>query len=190
MKSSIKCPIITIGLCIILVFLSVNITAIPALAVCSAGKHSGGTATCKNKAICDVCGTAYGEVDPDNHTVTETRNYKAPTCGGEGYTGDIYCSMCNILIETGRDIVPTFEHVFTQWELTKRATAEENGERTSVCDICGVGVIERFEITDEIAIEYTQSEKREKNIKFWITLINVGIIYAAVIALYNKRTVK
>jgi len=28
---------------------------------------SGGTATCIAKAVCDVCGKSYGELDPDNH---------------------------------------------------------------------------------------------------------------------------
>ncbi len=30
--------------------------------------HSGGTATCKEKAVCTVCSEAYGLVDPANHT--------------------------------------------------------------------------------------------------------------------------
>ena len=46
--------------------------------------HTGGTATCTKKAICEVCGLAYGELDSTNHnlekipatdaTVTETGN--------------------------------------------------------------------------------------------------------------------
>ncbi len=30
-------------------------------------EHTGGTATCTNKAICTVCKESYGEIDPDNH---------------------------------------------------------------------------------------------------------------------------
>ena len=30
-------------------------------------EHSGGTATCKDKAICEVCGESYGKLDPNNH---------------------------------------------------------------------------------------------------------------------------
>lgn len=30
--------------------------------------HTGGTATCTNKAVCENCGEEYGETDPDNHT--------------------------------------------------------------------------------------------------------------------------
>lgn len=29
--------------------------------------HKGGTANCHEKAVCEVCGEAYGELDPDNH---------------------------------------------------------------------------------------------------------------------------
>ena len=28
---------------------------------------SGGTATCKTQAVCEICGTSYGELNPDNH---------------------------------------------------------------------------------------------------------------------------
>ena len=33
--------------------------------------HSGGSATCTEKAVCDVCGQAYGTLAPDNHTGKE-----------------------------------------------------------------------------------------------------------------------
>ena len=51
-------------------------------------KHTGGTATCTEKAICEVCGKAYGDVDPDNHTGeaawtrTETTHEKKYDCCG------------------------------------------------------------------------------------------------------------
>ena len=38
---------------------------------CAEGEHTGGTATCTAKAECTACGTAYGELNPDNHTSTE-----------------------------------------------------------------------------------------------------------------------
>ena len=30
--------------------------------------HTGGTATCTGKAVCDICGEEYGEIDASNHT--------------------------------------------------------------------------------------------------------------------------
>ena len=42
-------------------------------------EHTGGKATCKDKAKCEVCGAEYGELDPKNHT-----NLKAlPGKGGD-----------------------------------------------------------------------------------------------------------
>ena len=43
--------------------------------------HTGGTATCCDKAECDICGTAYGALDPDNHTGTSSW-----IIDGEGHT--------------------------------------------------------------------------------------------------------
>lgn len=31
-------------------------------------EHTGGTATCTNRAVCEVCGVEYGETNPANHT--------------------------------------------------------------------------------------------------------------------------
>ena len=51
-------------------------------------KHSGGTATCKEKAICEICGIGYGEVDTDHHTgniqwikTATTHEQKYKCCG-------------------------------------------------------------------------------------------------------------
>ena len=50
--------------------------------------HSGGEATCVNKAICSVCKVEYGDLAPDNHVNTEIRGAVAATEEAEGYTGD------------------------------------------------------------------------------------------------------
>lgn len=35
--------------------------------------HSGGTATCTAKAVCEACGARYGELYPDNHKMSDWR---------------------------------------------------------------------------------------------------------------------
>lgn len=71
----------------------------------SAQKHSGGMATCKTKALCDICGNYYGSVNPQNHMgEREVRNYKDSTDSEKGYTGDTYCLDCETIIEKGEDI--------------------------------------------------------------------------------------
>ena len=65
-------------------------------------EHTGGSATCKLGAICEVCGTAYSEVDSTNHAgETEIRGAKEATATETGYTGDIYCLDCNTKIADG-----------------------------------------------------------------------------------------
>ena len=56
---------------------------------------SGGKATCKDKAVCDVCGKAYGELDPKNHTDLKHNSAKAATEDAEGNTEYWYCSGCD-----------------------------------------------------------------------------------------------
>ena len=56
---------------------------------------SGGTATCKDKAVCEVCGKAYGEVDPKNHTDLKHFPAKAATEDSEGNIEYWYCSGCD-----------------------------------------------------------------------------------------------
>ena len=56
---------------------------------------SGGKATCKDKAVCEVCGKAYGEPDPKNHTDLKHISAKAATEDAEGNTEYWYCSGCN-----------------------------------------------------------------------------------------------
>ena len=57
--------------------------------------HTGGTATCTEKAVCEVCGKAYGELDPNNHTDLKHISAKAATEDAEGNIEYWYCSGCN-----------------------------------------------------------------------------------------------
>ena len=55
---------------------------------------SGGTATCTQKAVCEVCGKAYGELDPKNHTNLQHISAKAATEDAEGNIKYWYCEGC------------------------------------------------------------------------------------------------
>ena len=80
--------------------------------------HSGGEATCVNKAICEVCKIEYGDVDATNHKNTEIRGTTDSTCCEAGYTGDKWCTDCNTKIESGSEISSTGNHtdVDGKWE--------------------------------------------------------------------------
>ena len=57
--------------------------------------HTGGTATCAQKAVCEVCGKAYGELDPKNHTDLKHIPAKAATKTAGGNIEYWYCEDCD-----------------------------------------------------------------------------------------------
>lgn len=71
-------------------------------------KHTGGTATCKEQAVCSECSQSYGSVDSSNHTGgTTIRGKVDATATTPGYTGDTYCLGCSVKIATGTTIPAT-----------------------------------------------------------------------------------
>ena len=58
-------------------------------------EHSGGVASCVELAICEVCGKAYGELDPNNHADLKHISAKAATEDTEGNIEYWYCGGCD-----------------------------------------------------------------------------------------------
>ena len=56
--------------------------------------HTGGKATCTERAVCEVCGKAYGEPDPKNHTNLKHIDAKAATKTAGGNIEYWYCEDC------------------------------------------------------------------------------------------------
>lgn len=56
--------------------------------------HTGGKATCTERAVCEVCGKAYGEPDPKNHTDLQHIPAKAATKTAGGNIEYWYCEAC------------------------------------------------------------------------------------------------
>ena len=56
---------------------------------------SGGKATCIEKAVCEVCGKAYGKPDSNNHTDLKHIDAKAATEDSEGNIEYWYCEGCD-----------------------------------------------------------------------------------------------
>ena len=57
-------------------------------------EHTGGKATCKDKAKCEVCGAEYGEFDANNHSDLKHIDAKAATKDAEGNIEYWYCEGC------------------------------------------------------------------------------------------------
>ncbi|MBE6776050.1 MAG: hypothetical protein E7543_07670 [Ruminococcaceae bacterium] len=56
--------------------------------------HTGGEATCTEKAVCENCGAEYGEFDAENHDIIIDEAV-APTCTETGLTEGSHCSRCD-----------------------------------------------------------------------------------------------
>lgn len=106
--------------------------------------HSGGKATCKDKAVCEICGASYGKIDPTNHVgKTEVRGKKDATCMEEGYTGDTYCLGCGQKLKEGIKLLRT-GHDYGVWKVVKEPTETQKGEKERSCKVCGA--VEKSEI--------------------------------------------
>lgn len=103
-------------------------------------EHSGGEATCTEKAKCEICGAEYGETKPHSYAHIKAPEYlkSAATCTAKAvyYTS---CAECG-LSSKGTDDEAVFEygnfgHKFTQWKGTD-ANCTENGYKERHCTEC------------------------------------------------------
>lgn len=98
--------------------------------------HTGGEATCNHRALCEKCGREYGELDENNHEGSYTRGKKEADCTNTGYTGDVYCSLCNALMKEGTEI-PAKGHTWDSGRIIQAVTEKEDGIREYKCKTCG-----------------------------------------------------
>lgn len=97
--------------------------------------HSGGTASCEAKAVCEVCGAEYGEYAA--HTLVKTERVEA-TCANAGTEAYWTCSACDKLFsdENGQNeisepvVIPATGHTYGDWK--KDATGH-----WYECSVCG-----------------------------------------------------
>lgn len=97
--------------------------------------HQGGEATCISGARCTVCGSIYGEPNPENHMSIHMENRIDATCTETGYSGDTCCDDCGKLLTTGSTLEAT-GHLWDNGEITRQPTTSAAGIRTYTCRIC------------------------------------------------------
>ncbi|MGM9666843.1 MAG: transglutaminase domain-containing protein [Eubacteriales bacterium] len=120
--------------------------------------HSGGTATCTEKATCSYCGAKYGVLNTNNHKNTVIQNAVPATYESEGYSGDRCCVDCGKIIQRGV-VIPKDKCVHTLEAFhEKPATCTENGNIQywicSKCERCFDDASGSREITHENIIIY------------------------------------
>ena len=97
-------------------------------------------ATCIEKGVktftCTVCQTTKAEEIPaTGHGTRITKFAKNASCKTEGYTGDIYCQDCGILLEEG-EVIQKTEHAWNDGKVTQDAACTEKGVKTYTCTVC------------------------------------------------------
>ena len=128
--------------------------------VIPAAGHKGGTATCKDKALCEVCRQPYGELNKNNHTGgTEVKDAKDATCTENGYTGDTCCKGCGAKLESGK-VIPAAGH--------KGGTATCKDK--AVCEVCRqpYGELDKGNHADLKKVDAKKATyTKEGNITYW-----------------------
>ncbi len=102
--------------------------------ICGYGcEHTGGEATCTEKAICDICMKPYGTATGHTEVINEAT---APTCTTSGMTAGKICSVCNTVLAS-QEVIPALGHTEIIDE-GRDATCTEagltDGKHCSVCD--------------------------------------------------------
>ena len=128
--------------------------------------HTGGTADCQHKAVCDVCGQPYGELDASNHTggirwaqTAETHQAFYLCCGAaagaeanHSWNDESVCTECGYgCAHTGGTATCTalavcdicghtygdlLPHDY-RWIIDQEATTEATGLKHEECTTCG-----------------------------------------------------
>ena len=94
--------------------------------------------TIQHQQVCDWT-PDYGETVPINfaHPNTELRDAKEATCTEDGYSGDVYCTDCGLLLQKGEGI-PAKGHT-EKTEGAFEATCTEAGfTGNTICATCGL----------------------------------------------------
>ena len=104
-------------------------------------EHTGGKATCSERAVCTVCGQPYGELG--NHRYGSWTKEISATCTEPGVHGYYCCSVCGRLFNgTKKEItslvIEPLGHKFGKYVSDGNADCTHDGTETATCQRCGV----------------------------------------------------
>ena len=142
--------------------------------------HQLSGATCVDQGVCAVCGNASGELDSTNHAgETEIKDAEDATCAAGGYSGDIYCKDCGVLLENGAATEATGEHSYGEWTVVKEATETATGEKQRTCTVCGHVDTARIPVVSHVPQTGDESKRVLCSVMAMVSL-------AALIVLHSK----
>ena len=106
-------------------------------------EHSGGTATCTEKAVCTHCGQSYGETNSANHTGKEQWTQTATT-------HEKKWNCCNTVS------VPNENHEWADGVCSEcgYVCLHEDTDKNHICDICGKTISEHKDADNNHICDY------------------------------------
>ena len=164
-------------------------------------EHSGGKATCKDKAICEICGDSYGSLDPNNHTDLKHIDAKAATAAEEGNIAYWYCDGCKKYFSDAAAIKEITKAATVTAKLPPKITAGdgaavtqgEKKELTFTSDASFADFV-RVEL-DGTALEEKNYTKREGSTiitlnRDFVAALSVGEHTLAIVSQHGTATAK
>ena len=131
---------------------------------------------------CVVCGKELSRETytdaPAGHIPANAvkENEKPATCTEDGgYDNVVYCAVCGEELSRETVITQKVPHDFNDWEIVKKATAAEDGERRRTCNICGktetevipaLGVFIPLEQEDYYAYNYLKTAENSATLLY------------------------
>ena len=161
----------------------------------------GGTATCKDKAICEICKASYGSPDPNNHTDLKHIDAKAATVAEEGNIAYWYCDGCKKYFSDAAAIKEITKAATVTAKLPPKITAGdgaavtqgEKKELTFTSDASFADFV-RVEL-DGTALEEKNYTKREGSTiitlnRDFVATLSVGEHTLAIVSQHGTATAK
>ena len=164
-------------------------------------EHSGGKATCKAQAVCEICKASYGSLDLNNHTDLKHIDAKAATAAEEGNIAYWYCDGCKKYFSDAEAIKEITKAATVTAKLPPKITAGdgaavtqgEKKELTFTSDASFADFV-RVEL-DGTALEEKNYTKREGSTiitlnRDFVATLSVGEHTLAIVSQHGTATAK
>ena len=164
-------------------------------------EHSGGKATCKDQAICEICGDSYGSLDPNNHTDLKHIDAKAATAAEEGNIAYWYCDGCKKYFSDAAAIKEITKAATVTAKLPPKITAGDGaavtqGEKKELTFTSDASFADFLRVElDGTALEEKNYTKREGNTiitlnRDFVAALSVGEHTLAIVSQHGTATAK
>lgn len=123
----------------------------------------------------------YTEVIPASGHTTHVEGLVLPTCGEDGYTGDLVCDICGAVVEEGTVMPATGEHEMGEWVTTREPTDTEPGEQTRHCHNCDYTETRSVSVDEEEPPIVIPPTGDNFNLVLVLSLLGVSVLAIAIL---------